>query len=161
MTVSDEDGPERRIVEQSAPDVEEQNGHSISLSAERSFTGPIPPPWTLREYEEILPGSADRILSMAEREASARHERNAERLRLSAVVLAEDAARTRRGMYIGAGLGLALLGVALALALEGATWPAVVAAVSQLAPTAAIFIPRARARWRRRTSQRESDNQQQ
>lgn len=160
MSASGDDVPERGMVEQSDADVEEQDGHSISVSAERSFTGPIPPPWTLREYEEILPGSADRILSMAEREASARHERNTERLRLSAVVLAEDAARTRRGMYIGAGLGLALLGVALALALEGATWPAVVAAVSQLAPTAAIFIPRARQQWRRRRKEQQQREQQ-
>ena len=30
------------------------------------FSGPIPPPSTMRGYEDILPGSADRILTMAE-----------------------------------------------------------------------------------------------
>ncbi len=34
----------------------------------QQFSGPIPPPDLLRTYEEILPGTADRILAMAERE---------------------------------------------------------------------------------------------
>ena len=33
-----------------------------------SFSGPIPPPGMMRDYENVLPGSADRILTMAERE---------------------------------------------------------------------------------------------
>ena len=44
-------------------------------------------------------------------------------------------------MYIGAALGAGLLVVAVVLALEGATWPAVVAAISQLVPTLAVFHP--------------------
>ncbi len=33
----------------------------------RSHSGPLPPPEILRDYEACLPGSADRIISMAER----------------------------------------------------------------------------------------------
>ncbi len=33
-----------------------------------TFDGPIPPPEFLAEYEKVLPGSADRILKMAESE---------------------------------------------------------------------------------------------
>jgi uncharacterized membrane protein len=39
----------------------------------RFFSGPLPPPEVLREYNEIVPGSAERILQMAEREQSHRH----------------------------------------------------------------------------------------
>ena len=35
--------------------------------------GPIPPPGYLQEYEDIAPGFADRIISMAESETSHRH----------------------------------------------------------------------------------------
>lgn len=38
------------------------------------FSGPVPPPAVLGQYEEILPGSAERILSMAESEQSHRHD---------------------------------------------------------------------------------------
>ena len=37
------------------------------------FSGPMPPPDLLRQYEEIIPGSAERLLAMAEREARHRH----------------------------------------------------------------------------------------
>lgn len=37
-------------------------------------SGPIPPPGMLASYEKVLPGSADRILSMAESQLSHRHE---------------------------------------------------------------------------------------
>lgn len=33
------------------------------------FSGPIPPPSIIRGYEEILPGSADRIMKMAENQS--------------------------------------------------------------------------------------------
>lgn len=38
----------------------------ISLTQEERFQGPIAHPKHLREYEDILPGSADRIIAMAE-----------------------------------------------------------------------------------------------
>lgn len=33
------------------------------------FSGPIPPPSIIKGYEEILPGSADRIIAMAEKQS--------------------------------------------------------------------------------------------
>lgn len=41
-----------------------------------SFSGPIPPPALLKEYDEALPGCAERVVQMAEREQSARHTDN-------------------------------------------------------------------------------------
>ncbi len=40
----------------------------------REFKGPIPSPDILAEYENIFPGFADRIISMAERQSSHRQE---------------------------------------------------------------------------------------
>ena len=39
-----------------------------TLIRDFSFSGPIPPPQFLEGYERVLPGSADRILTMAENE---------------------------------------------------------------------------------------------
>lgn len=130
-----------------------QEFQAVSISAERSFSGPIPPPWLLREYEEVLPGSADRILTMAELETASLRDGYASRHRIAETTVKNDDARTRRGMYIGGGLGIGLLIVAIVLALEGATWPAVVAAISQLVPTLGVLVPNARARWRNRRTQ--------
>lgn len=42
------------------------------MVARSYFSGPLPPPKQLEEYEKILPGAADRILKMAERQSSHR-----------------------------------------------------------------------------------------
>ena len=39
------------------------------------FSGPIPPPDAMAGYEEVLPGSADRIMTMAENEQKLREKR--------------------------------------------------------------------------------------
>lgn len=44
--------------------------HSLEM---RITSGPIPSPEVFREYEDILPGSADRILAMAELQQAHRH----------------------------------------------------------------------------------------
>jgi uncharacterized membrane protein len=44
-----------------------------SVAKAESFSGPMPHPRHLNEYEKTLPGSAERILSMAEKEQNHRH----------------------------------------------------------------------------------------
>lgn len=39
-----------------------------------AYSGPIPDPQAFARYEQILPGSADRILKMAEQQADHRHQ---------------------------------------------------------------------------------------
>ena len=53
---------------------EEQIENVVSAIIQRKYSGPIPPPSSLRGYEEVLPGSADRILSMAERQSQHRQD---------------------------------------------------------------------------------------
>ena len=44
----------------------------ISQQFSQQFSGPIPPPDTLAQYENIVPGIAERIMTMAENEAASR-----------------------------------------------------------------------------------------
>lgn len=46
---------------------------SSILVTERKFSGPLPSPDVLRDYDTIQPGFAERIFSMAEREQGTRH----------------------------------------------------------------------------------------
>lgn len=39
------------------------------------MSGPLPPPQMIAAYEDVLPGSAERILSMAEQAQKQRHDR--------------------------------------------------------------------------------------
>ena len=57
------------------PSVEEL---TIARSS-KSFSGPLPPPESLAEYEQISPGFADRIIQMAEKEQGHRHQLDEQR----------------------------------------------------------------------------------
>lgn len=45
----------------------------VVTSVMSEFSGPLPPPSIMKGYEDIVPGSADRILSMAENQAKHRY----------------------------------------------------------------------------------------
>jgi len=46
--------------------------HQLSVSRQQIYSGPIPDPHSLEMYEQIQPGFADRLISMAEKEQEAR-----------------------------------------------------------------------------------------
>ena len=46
---------------------------AIQIHQQSAFSGPIPPPEFLREYDAIMPGLADRIVKMAEKQGDHRH----------------------------------------------------------------------------------------
>jgi len=55
---------------QSLPDTEE----ALRVLMHASYSGPIPPSSELAAYEEIIPGAADRILKLTEKEADHRRQ---------------------------------------------------------------------------------------
>jgi len=75
-------------VEVKAPPKEatKPSGHIIAAQAMKmEFSGPMPHPDLLGRYEQICPGSADRIIKMAEQEAE--HRRSAERSIIDAQIV--------------------------------------------------------------------------
>ena len=80
-----------------------------------SWQGPYPPPEAVERYEKILPGTFDRMLSMAERlqEAQINQSRDAVNYTM------ED---TRRAHWLGWGLGIFALVVAIGCAWLGYPW---------------------------------------
>ncbi|RKE10520.1 DUF2335 domain-containing protein [Catellatospora citrea] len=70
------------------------------------FQGPIPPPDALAAYEALLPGAADRLMAMAEREQQ--HRFMLERVETEAPFIA-----ARRGQF----LGFAIAGLVMACSL--------------------------------------------
>jgi len=66
------------------------------------FSGPLPPPSYLRDYETIIVGAADRIIAMAEKEQNHRHDWERSALR-----------NTTIGLWFGFFIALGLLGGAI------------------------------------------------
>jgi uncharacterized membrane protein len=73
--------------------------HIIRAQREEITIGPIPPPAHLEQYEHILPGSADRILSMAERQS-------AHRQVLESKVIKSDIRNSLVGLIFGFIIGM-------------------------------------------------------
>ena len=90
---------------------------STTLTAE-FFSGPIAHPRHLREYESILPGAADRIISMAENQ-------NDHGIDINNKILAAEIADRRLGMIFGACsfAGLVICALISALYTKGAIIP--------------------------------------
>lgn len=51
----------------------EKSDNLSVVEAKYAFSGPIPPPEAMERYERVVPGAADRIISMAETEQKHRH----------------------------------------------------------------------------------------
>ena len=55
------------------PGKEEQGLRVVTTMIQKVHQGPLPDPETLGGYEQILPGAAERVMQMAEREQGHRH----------------------------------------------------------------------------------------
>lgn len=89
-----------------------------------SFSGPLPPPGMLRAYEETLPGLADRLMCLTEREQEIRKENNSR------------TATTDRTKVVGSVLvSLGLIAGAVLCALLGQPWVGVALATSTVIPS--------------------------
>lgn len=97
------------------------------------WSGPLPPPAELQGYESVLPGSAERILGMAEREAGHRHAMDRE------IVQTDGKTRTR-AQLLAFGIAIVALVVAAALGLTGHGLTGIGTLLIGLAPIVGSFL---------------------
>lgn len=89
---------ERRVTRQeprppeSEADASSRGSSLVRQHTEVSFSGPLPPPGVLEGYERVLPGSAERIFTMAEKQLE-------HRLHLEKVVVEGGSKRADMGIY--------------------------------------------------------------
>jgi uncharacterized membrane protein len=88
--------------------------HAASMLQVQAWQTPYPPPEHIREYEAILPGSFDRILTMVEQAQAAQ---------IETVRTAQANARgdSQRGNYLGAAVTVAAMAGTVVCAIYGAT----------------------------------------
>ena len=80
------------------PVPQQQQGQTF-LTELRASSGPLPPPEVLAGYDRIVPGAAERIISMAENQA--RHRQQIEK-----IAIESDSKDARLGLYFGLTIGL-------------------------------------------------------
>lgn len=118
-------------LERLPPDQREVFGAIIEHNL--SHSGPLPPPNQLIEYDHALPGLAERIVRLTEREQEHRHSSISEALRRTARL-------KERGQIMGMGALVLLLAFCIYLAAIGAVTTAGIVAVGTIAAVVGIFV---------------------
>ncbi|MBR5892581.1 MAG: DUF2335 domain-containing protein [Bacteroidaceae bacterium] len=65
---NNKENPVEVILEAVPENKKEEVKEALMIIRSETYSGPIPPPKALAEYEQIQPGAADRILKMAEKQ---------------------------------------------------------------------------------------------
>ena len=99
----------------------------------QSFSGPLPHPDVLRKFNEIVPGSAERIMKMAE-------EQSAHRKELEKKVIDSDIARSKWGQILGFIIAITGLGISTIIAIYGSAIAGGVIGVGTLASLVGVFM---------------------
>jgi uncharacterized membrane protein len=106
---------------------------SIARFEAEFFEGPLPPPQTLAEYDKICPGSASRILAMAEAQSQHRQE-------LEKHVVVSNCRTQDRGPILGFILAAGVIVIGGYLILQGKELTGLAALVAALAAIVVPFI---------------------
>lgn len=108
-------GAQPNEVEEAAADYLDRapaNVRSRLLEYSSRFSGPLPPPALLADYEKAVPGLAAQIVSMARQEQDHRHSLDREDQRIVGKNMSATANDTRVGQLLGAMVAIGVLVVA-------------------------------------------------
>ncbi|MBM4027710.1 MAG: DUF2335 domain-containing protein [Planctomycetes bacterium] len=97
------------------------------------FSGPLPPPQILAQYDATVPNGAERIMAMAEKQSEHRR-------RLEAKVIDTDARNSLLGVIFAFVLGLATVVSGAFVAVKGYQWPGAILGSAGLVGLVSAFI---------------------
>lgn len=115
----------------------EESRKLLQISSQRqvteSFSGPLPPPQVLRQYNEIVPGLAGRIVAQAERQTE-------HRIQMESKVVQSDISKSWAGLVCGFVLSLCCIVGGIICVLQGHDWAGAAIITTSLAGLAGTFI---------------------
>jgi uncharacterized membrane protein len=97
------------------------------------YSGPLPPPEDLAKYEQILSGSADRIIRMAEQQATHRQH-------LEAVAIGSNATTQKWGLACAFIIAMSAICGGIWLSLRGMSGAGLTAIIGALAALVGVFV---------------------
>lgn len=100
---------------------------------ERSFSGPLPPPEALAQYNDVIPGAAERILAMAEKQ-------QLHRQKLELEVIRSNINAQRLGVLLGFFIALTATGGGIYLIANGQSVGGLVSILATLVALVGTFI---------------------
>lgn len=126
------------------------NDQQVIHSSQRiTFSGPLPPPNVLEYYEKILPGSAERILKMAEEQS--RHRRS-----LEEKVINSDISNSKHGLLFGFFIGIVAFSTTILLAYFGYPISGVIVGLGYITSLVGVFVYGSKSRKQERLERQQS-----
>jgi Predicted membrane protein len=123
---------------------------STSITVQKSeFHGPLPPPELLRQYNDIIPDAAERIMLLFEQQA-------AHRMDLERRTIYGDNKRAGWGIVCGTVVSLTVLGAATYLVATGHDWAGATLAGIDIAGIVGVFVYGTNIRRKEREAKREA-----
>jgi uncharacterized membrane protein len=109
------------------------NAISIEQHSTEVFSGPLPHPDILKKFNEIVPGSAERIIKMAEEQSTHRRE-------LEKKVINSDISQSKRGQILGFIISITGLLVSAFVAVYGSAIAGGIIGIGTLASLVSVFM---------------------
>jgi uncharacterized membrane protein len=107
---------------------------------QQTFSGPLPPPKVLKEYNEIMPGLAGIIVARANTEMEHRHSLEKHYADVDKNYLSDETSNGRLGLWLAFFIGIFVLIIAGILAWNGFAWQAVAVGGVDLAALVGVFV---------------------
>lgn len=105
---------------------------SIAVVQQEIFSGPIPHPRLLAEYEKLMPGSTDRFMKMAEQQ-------QLHRMKLEDAAVNSELKSNRLGQVFGFTLAAMVILAGIAMSFLGMPWFGVPLTVGMMAVLVALY----------------------
>ena len=115
------------------------------------FSGPLPPPEILAHYNVIVPGAAERILVMAEKQSQHRQS-------LEAKVIISDITKSKMGLWFAFVLGFIATGGGVFLIYSGKTIAGSIFSGAYLVGVISVFVYGSQQRRKERERRAESSS---
>ena len=136
------------------PVVQETGGSSVEVLREvrvrsTSWSGPLPAPADLQLFEEIVPGAADRILTLTEKQSE-------HRMSLERSVVSENLKQSKLGLIAGFVLSAMVIFGGIFLIYLGHDWAGGILISINLVGLAGVFVYGSRSHRAQRRERRES-----
>ncbi len=125
------------------PQVSVQSKSQSVTFQHQHHQGPLPHPSILQEYDNIVPGAAERIICMAEQQAKHRQG-------LENAVIQSDIEDSKRGLYLGFFIGVVAMIAGTVCILQGQTIAGGVIGGSAVPGLVAVFVYGSRQRRKER-----------
>ena len=109
------------------------------MIAASAWAGPLPEPEVLQGYESVIPGAANRILKMAERQSD-------HRMQMDKMVISDGSRRSYLGLVAGFFLSAMVIAGGIYLIATGHDWAGASLVGLNLAGLAGVFVYGSRSR---------------